>query len=202
MADPYIDRASSFDPYLTYETIVAIEPIHDQDRMEGTRHAAIGFETFDGKIRDYRGSVFFDRFKGTSSYRFFIRGFQVERKEDGSLPDDDGEVGNPIESMELRLTARYEWCTKFKKIRGTASSGRIIRLLFLRPEEEQTADSIRQIDVIVPRTASHDKGKLLELAVEQAAAIVDAGIAERKFKEEAERQAAALNRSAHGNNNN
>ncbi|CAB9527447.1 hypothetical protein SEMRO_1999_G310140.1 [Seminavis robusta] len=187
---PGIGRASSHDPLLSYRTIVSLDPIDDADSMGETRHVAIGFETYDGTIHDYRGAVTFDRFAGSASYRFHIRGVRAERNDDGTMPNDCA-LDGPIESMELRLTSRFEWYTKFQKIRGNETSGRIIRMRFLRSKDEQHGDAIRQIDIIVLKTEFEDKGKLLELAVEQAASLVDANIAERKFNDEVVKQTVA-----------
>ncbi|CAB9522584.1 hypothetical protein SEMRO_1320_G262400.1 [Seminavis robusta] len=158
--------------------------------MGETRHVAIGFETYDGTIRDYRGAASFDRFPGTPSYRFLIQGVKVERNGDGTLPNDADILQGVSESMELRLTSRFEGYVKSHKIKGKETSGRIIRMRFLRSEDEQHADAIRQIDVIVSKSSTQDKGKLLELAVDQASALVLANIAERKLKEEEAKQLA------------
>ncbi|CAB9528853.1 unknown protein [Seminavis robusta] len=156
--------------------------------MGETRHVAIGFETYDGTIRDYRGSATFDRHTTAIAYRFVIRGVQVKRNADGTLPNDVTTLEGPIQDEELRLTSRFEWFTKFQKIKGNKSSGRIIRMRFLRSTEEEHPQAIRQIDIIVPKLGNNDKGKLLEFAVVEAAALVDANIARRKFEEEKERQ--------------
>ncbi|CAB9530789.1 hypothetical protein SEMRO_3044_G342700.1 [Seminavis robusta] len=180
------------DPSRSYNTIVALDPITDIESMKESRHVAIGFETYDGTIRDYRGSATFDRFGVTASYRFLIHGVQVSRKADGSMPDDDGEVKGSVETQELRLTSRFQWYTRSHKIKGKETFGRIIRMRFLRPEEEEHPHALRQIDVIVPMSDTEDKGKLLELAIQQATCLVDANIAEGKLHQERARQEAKI----------
>ncbi|CAB9516399.1 expressed unknown protein [Seminavis robusta] len=185
------ERAGSFDGGPSYKTIVELKPIDDIQNMGETRHIAIGFVTCDSIIRDYRGSATFDQIPGTPSFRFFIRGVRTERNDDGTMKDDDDSMnGGVIETMELRLTSRFEWYTKSQKIKGNETSGRIIRVKFLRSEEEQHANSIAQIDVIVPKSKNEDKGKLLELAMQYAASLVDANIAHLKLKEEEAKQLA------------
>ncbi|CAB9501628.1 unknown protein [Seminavis robusta] len=180
----------AFSPNTSYQTVVSLDPIEDIDNMEEPRHVAIGFETYDGIIHDYRGAASFDRIPGTASYRYLIRGVQVKRNNDGSLPE-SVDLNDTIESMELRLTSRFEWYTKSQKIKGKETTGRIVRMRFLRSKDEEHPKAIRQIDLIIPRSENCDSGKLLVLAINQASALVDANIAESKLKEEQERQQAA-----------
>ncbi|CAB9518839.1 expressed unknown protein [Seminavis robusta] len=172
-----------------WRTLVRLDPIDDIDNMsEEKRTVAICLETYDGKLRTYRGSATFDRYSDSASYRFFLSVWRVKdvKKANGDVVVE--EMGDTVERFPLRLTTRFSWSTDANKVKGKETSGRWIKLSFDRDKEAQTPDSVKQIDLIVPKSKSSDKGKLLQLAVEAAKHTVEAHIASSKFEAELERQ--------------
>ncbi|CAB9518031.1 hypothetical protein SEMRO_901_G217950.1 [Seminavis robusta] len=173
-----------------WKTLVWLYPVDDFDNMsEEDRTVAICLETYDGKLRNYRGSATFDRFANSASYRFLLSVYRVQdvKQGDGLVVE---QLGDNVETFELRLTSRFTWTLEANKVKGSKTKGRWITLLFNRDEEARTPDGIKQIDLIVPKSKTSDNGKLLELAVKSAKLVVEATIATNEF--EAARAAAAL----------
>ncbi|CAB9504282.1 hypothetical protein SEMRO_191_G082280.1 [Seminavis robusta] len=179
-------QTGSFDPYCSWKTLVFLNPVDDFEKMsEEDRTVAICLETYDGKRRNYRGSATFDRFAGTASYRFLLSVRRVE-----NIVQDYGQVterlsehlSSSVERFELRLTKRFSWTTETHKVKGETTSGRWITLCFNRDAAAQTPDSIKQIDLIVPKSKTSDNGKLLALAVNSAKLVVEANIAIMEFE--------------------
>ncbi|CAB9515274.1 hypothetical protein SEMRO_703_G190190.1 [Seminavis robusta] len=102
----------------------------------------------------------------------------------------------------------YRGAVSFDRFPGTAASRFMIQGVAVKRDEDGTIVSGEvegPIEMMELRLTSHfpwteyqDKGKLLQFAVEQVAALIDTNIAEQQFKEEEARQIAAANKHLFG----
>ncbi|CAB9497128.1 hypothetical protein SEMRO_15_G010830.1 [Seminavis robusta] len=118
VTDNELIQSGSFDPYNTWRTLVTLNPVADFDHMsEEERTVAICLETYDGKLRNYRGSVTFDRFANTASYHFLLSVYHVKDVKNPGGKTLEEELADTIDIIPLRLTSRFTWSTDAEKVK-------------------------------------------------------------------------------------
>ncbi|CAB9525186.1 unknown protein [Seminavis robusta] len=175
-------HTGSFDAACNWKPIVVLSAVNDFENMsDEDRTVAICLETYDGKLRNYRGTASFDRFDNTASYAFHlsVRKAKHAKHSVGSVAE---VLNDTVDQIEIRLTSRFTWEARAEKVKGTETKGRWITLCFNRDEDAQTPNSIKQIDLIIPKSKTSDNGKLLALAIKSAKHVVEAKIAEEEFQ--------------------
>ncbi|CAB9520055.1 hypothetical protein SEMRO_1070_G237760.1 [Seminavis robusta] len=154
-------------PGATWQTYSAIHPVANLDQMGSPdKFPVVLWRTSsEGEWEMKATEVLFQRLDGTSKFRFMVKGYRRE-----------GDSMNRFEEhIPVSLTKRVRWNDpKITTLRGRTSKSRLVEVDFHYDIEDRQPNDIIRVEVIIPKTADSDNGKVLYKALNWARSVVAA----------------------------